>query len=208
MMYVVSIGVIFVSVMVIGKALMNDYARAVEGDYIPTGLVTDDEGGDIKPVVQPDESKNEVISNPYTSDTVKVAKDYYVEDDEEEKQLNSLIYYQNTYMVNTGVLYNADEDFDVVNVLDGSVTSVTKDDILGNVVEVAHSTELITIYHCLGEVKVNVGDQIKQNEIIGKSGKVNVDKGYEHAMLFEVNYKGKIMNPNEFLQMKVSDFSK
>lgn len=204
-MYAISIGVIFVSVLVIGKVMMTDYARAVEGDYIPTGSLVDDSKQDFKPVV---EQVNDTISMPYTSEDVKVAKDYYVEKAEEEKQLNSLLYYKNTYMINTGVLYDNKEQFDVVSVLDGTVTSITKDEILGNVVEVSHSTELITIYHCLGEVTVNTGDQVKQNDVIGKSGKVNVDKGYENALLFEVNYKGKILNPNEFFEMKASDLLK
>ena len=108
-------------------------------------------------------------------------------------------------MQNTGILYNSEEEFDVVSVLDGTVTSITEDEILGKVVEIAHSTELITIYHCLGEVNVNVGDNVKQNDVIGKSGKVNIDEGYDNALLFEVNYKGSIINPTEFYNMQVSD---
>ena len=57
-------------------------------------------------------------------------------------------------------------------------------------------------------MSVKVGDAIKQHDVIGKSGKVNIDKGYENALLFEVNYKGQILNPNEFYNMKVSDLTK
>ena len=133
------------------------------------------------------------------------AKNYYDKNASEEDQIKSLIYYKNTYMQNTGILYNSEEEFDVVSVLDGTVTSITEDEILGKVVEIAHSTELITIYHCLGEVNVNVGDNVKQNDVIGKSGKVNIDEGYDNALLFEVNYKGSIINPTEFYNMQVSD---
>lgn len=204
-LYAVSLGVIFVSVVFIGKVMMTDYARAVDTNFVPDKIVNNDEENDITNVV---EVTNETVNHPYLLEGVKVAKDYYVENAAEEAQLNSLIYYKNTYMVNTGVLYNAAESFDVVSVLDGSVTSITEDEILGHVVEVTHTTELITIYHCLGELNVKVGDNLKQNDVIGKSGKVNIDKGYDNALLFEVNYQGKIMNPNDFYNMKVSDLKK
>ena len=108
-------------------------------------------------------------------------------------------------MQNTGILYTSKEKFDIVSVLDGTVTSITKDELLGNVIEIAHTNELITIYHCLDEVNVKVGDAIKQNDVIGKSGHVSIDDGYDNALLFEVNYKGEIINPVDFYNMKVSD---
>lgn len=203
-LYAVSLGVIFVSIVFIGKVMSTDYAKAVDTNFVPDKIV-DEKKNDVTQVV---EVTNETVNYPYLLEGVTVAKDYYEIDAEEEAQLKSLIYYKNTYMENTGVLYTNGEQFDVVSVLDGSVTSITDDEILGKVVEVTHTTELITIYHCLGEVNVKVGDNLKQNDVIGKSGKVNIDKGYENALLFEVNYQGKILNPNEFYKMKVSDLTK
>lgn len=203
-LYAVSLGVIFVSIIFIGKVMSTDYAKAVDTNFVPDKIV-DEKKNDFTQVV---EVTNETVNYPYLLEGVTVAKDYYEIDAEEEAQLKSLIYYKNTYMENTGVLYTNGEQFDVVSVLDGSVTSITDDEILGKVVEVTHTTELITIYHCLGEVNVKVGDNLKQNDVIGKSGKVNIDKGYENALLFEVNYQGKILNPNEFYKMKVSDLTK
>lgn len=200
-LYVVSITIIFVSVVFIGRIMSREYASAVNGTKVPENIVENE----TTPVV---EVTNETVNHPYLLETVGIAKDFYDPNGTEESQLNSLIFYKNTYMENTGVLYKADTVFDVVAVLDGSVTSITKDEILGNVVEVTHSTELITIYHCLGEVNVKVGDTVKQNDVIGRSGKVNVDKGYENALLFEVNYQGKIINPNEFYNMQVKDLIK
>lgn len=203
-LYIVSISIIFVSVVAIGRIMATDYEKAVDNRLIPDKLV----GGETKPddsTTQVVEITNETIARPYTLEGVAVAKDYYDYKAEEDKQLNSLIFYKNTYMENTGILYNAGEVFDVVSVLDGTVTSITDDAILGKVVEISHSTELITIYHCLGEVSVKVGDVVRQNDVIGKSGNVNIDKGYENALLFEVNYQGKIINPNDFYNMKVID---
>ncbi|HBA37624.1 MAG TPA: hypothetical protein DCY94_02780 [Firmicutes bacterium] len=202
-LYIVSISIIFVSVIAIGRIMATDYQKAEDQRLIPDGLVNGSgEDDTTTPVV---DITNENINRPYTSDSVNVAKDFYDDESEEDKQLNSIIFYKNTYMENTGVLYSGTETFDVVAVLDGTVTSITDDAILGKVVEVTHSTELITIYHCLGEVTAKIGDVVHQNDVLGKSGKCNIDKGYENALLFEVNYQGKIINPNKFYEMKVSD---
>ncbi len=200
-LYVVSLTVILVSVLFIGKMMSTEYATAVDGPKVPENIIKDNTTSVV-------EVTNETVNHPYLLEGVKVAKNFYSKDAKEEDQLNSLIFYKNSYMENTGVLYTADQAFDVVAVLDGSVTSITKDEILGNVVEITHSTELITVYHALGEVSVKVGDAVKQNDVIGQSGKVNIDKGYENALLFEVNYQGKILNPNDFYNMKVSELIK
>ena len=50
--------------------------------------------------------KQNIISLPYTLDTVKITKNYYNKDESEENQINSLLYYKDTYMQNTGVLYS------------------------------------------------------------------------------------------------------
>ena len=201
-LYVFSITVIFVSIVLIGKVMSSNYEKAPDNNYVPDNIVQDNEA----PVI---EVTNDKVAFPYTMDGVVMAKNFYDDKASEDEQVKSLIFYKNTYMENTGILYSkTDGNFEVVSVLDGNVTSITKDDILGNVVEVTHSTELITIYHCLGEVNVKVGDTIKQNDVIGKSGQVNIDNGYENALLFEVNYQGKILNPNEFYKMNVSDLVK
>ena len=199
--YALSIGFIVLSLVFIGSMMTTDYASPVNFNYVSDDVIEDD-------TTQVVEVTNETVNHPYLLESVKVAKDFYDSTKTEEEQLKSLIYYKNTYMENTGVLYNSDEAFDVVSVLDGTVTSITTDEILGNVVEITHSTELITIYHCLSNVAVKVGDTVKQNDVIGTSGEVNIDEGYKNALLFEVNYKGSIINPNEFYNMKVSDLIK
>lgn len=200
-LYVVSISIIFISVVMVGKIMATDYEKAVLNDniHVPSGIV---ENNSTVPVV---EVTNQSIIKPFTASDVNVTKDFYSSEASEENQLKSLIFYKNTYMENTGVLYTSENAFDVVAVLDGNVTSITKDEVLGNVVEVTHSTDLITIYHCLSDVGVKVGDAIKQGDVIGKSGSVNIDETYKNALLFEVNYQGQIINPNDFYNMNLEE---
>ena len=191
-----------IAIITIGLVLTMEYLETHQErnsfNYVTKDIIKDD----TRRVI---DINDEIISKPYLFEGVKETKKYYDKGENESDQVNSLLYYKNTYMPNTGILYSADQTFDVISVLDGTVTSITKDEILGNVVEITHTTDLITIYQSLGSVNVKVGDTIKQNDVIGQSGSINIDSGYGNALIFEVNYKGNIINPNEFYQMKTTD---
>ena len=200
--YALALITIAVSTVMIGKFLTIKPIKSEKIDSVSKEIV----GADIlEDTVSVIELTNETVNHPFLHDGVEVAKDFYDKSKSSEEREKGLLYYKNTYMQNTGILYAGKEKFDVVSVLDGTITSITRDEILGNVVEIAHTNELITVYHCLDEVSVKVGDAVKQNDVIGKSGHVAIDEGYDNALLFEVNYRGEIINPVEFYNMKVSD---
>jgi len=158
---------------------------------------------DTRTVVEvPGEITPEII-RPYDSEAVSVDKYFYDVNDEADKQINALIYFQNTYMKNTGVLYKAEEAFDCVAVLSGTVLNIREDDILGKVVEIEHNTNLRTIYYSLSDVKVNVGDMLIQGQTIGTSGANNISEN-KNNLLFEVYYNGALINPETFYTMDVS----
>lgn len=158
---------------------------------------------DARPVVEVPGNLSDGIIKPYTSEAVSIDKYFYDTNDTEEKQTNSLIYFENTYMKNTGVLYKADDVFDCVMVLDGTILNIREDDILGKVVEVEHNTNLRTIYYSLGEVNVKVGDVLSQGEVIGISGANNITES-KNSLLFEVYYNGALINPETFYTMDVA----
>lgn len=159
--------------------------------------------GEVKPVVETDGSLSDGIKKPYTSEKVSIDKYFYDVNDAEDKQMESLIYFENTYMKNTGVLYKADEAFDCVMVLDGTVLNVREDDILGNVVEIEHNPNLRTIYYSLDSVNVKVGDVLSQEEVIGIAGANNIVEN-KYNLLFEVYYNGALINPETFYTMDVA----
>ena len=115
--------------------------------------------------------------------------------------------YQNTYMPNTGILYKSTEDFDVLAVLDGTVTDITADEIMGNVITIKHSNGLSTIYQCLNEVNVLIGDLVKQGDVLGTSGTNKIDSSSNNMLLFEVINDGEYLNPETFYQMNPSELS-
>lgn len=145
-----------------------------------------------------------IVIKPYNSDKVSIGKYYYNKEDKESRQQESLIKYENIYMPNTGILYVSDTEFDIVSVLDGKVTSIKEDDILGNIIEIEHSNNIITIYQSVKEVAVKVGDVVSQGQKIALSGSNNLEKTKDNCLHFEVYKDGNLINPEEFYNLDIS----
>lgn len=197
--YVLVIGVLFISISFLGTALQHNLNYE---DLAVSALSKNS----VTPVIKNTEAEVN-ISKPFTSDKVKVSKSFYNMKDDEEKQQNSLVYYEKTYLQNSGILYSATETFDVVNSLDGTVTNVAKDEILGNYVEVTHNSNLKTVYYSLGEILVKKDDELKSGQVIGKSGDNLLDDKEKNNLLFEVYHNGFAINPEEFYNMNLEDLN-
>lgn len=148
--------------------------------------------------ITPTVSVTKTIIRPYTSTDVSATIPYYNIDGTNDEQAAALIYYEGIYMQNTGVLYTSNNAFDVVSILDGTVKNIKEDSLMGNIVEIEHTNNLTTVYQSLGEVKVKVGDKVKQGDIIATSGQNKITTDTSNALHFEVFYKGEVFNPEEF----------
>ncbi len=147
----------------------------------------------------------DVPLKPFIKDTVSIAKSFYKQEDDTEQQKKSLIYYQNTYMQNTGILYSSDETFEILASVDGTVKEVKDDEILGTVVTVEHNTKVTTVYYSLSDVKVKSGDTIKASDIIGTSGMNKLENEKENCLLFEVYINGNLIDPTDFFNMSLEE---
>ena len=148
--------------------------------------------------ITPTVSVTKTIIRPYTSTDVSATIPYYNIDGTNDEQAAALIYYEGIYMQNTGVLYTSNNAFDVVSILDGTVKNIKEDSLMGNIVEIEHTNNLTTVYQSLGEVKVKVGDTVKQGDVIATSGQNKITTDTSTALHFEVSYKGEVFNPEEF----------
>lgn len=192
-LYVIILMLVFGAVSLVSSMMKSnpDYLYAI-------GIINPD----VKTVMNEPNDTPEIIK-PFTSEAVSVDTYFYDVNETEEKQVKALIYFKNTYMKNTGILYKSEEEFDVVSVLSGTVLNIREDDILGNVVEIEHNNNLRTIYYSLGSVDVKVGDMLIQGQTIGKSGGNNISDN-KNSLLFEVYYKGSLINPETFYTMDVT----
>ena len=164
------------------------------------GEITESENKDI-PVV----STSVKIVKPYLDETVKLVRSFYDYEGDSADQEKAIIFYEDTYMQNSGADYANENVFDVISILDGTVISVEDNDILGTTVEVRHSNELISVYQSLSDVSVKENDQIIQGQIIAKSGTSNINKDLGNHLHFELYYKGKIVNPEEYYNKSVDE---
>ena len=145
------------------------------------------------------------IIKPYTNNDVKIVNNFYNYQADAESQQKSILYYENTYMQNSGVDYAMDSEFDVVSILDGTVIKVEENDILGVIVEIRHTNDLISIYQSLKDVSVKVDDKVVQGQIIAKSGTSNINTSLTNHLHFELYHKGMIVNPEDYYNKLLGD---
>ena len=146
---------------------------------------------DVQPVVSVDQT----MIKPYTDENVSLLKNFYDYDSEEDTQKNAIIYYENTYMQSSGVAYGGVENFDIVAVLDGTVTSIKEDELLGTIVEIQHENNTYSLYQSISNVKVKENDVVTQGTIIGTSGISNLQKDLGSHLYFEIIKENTPLNP-------------
>jgi len=175
----------------------NEY-KEKDYEYVDDFIISDD-----VPVI------NEVkrIIRPYIGENVSVKVGYYDYKSSEDNQKNSLIYYENTYLQNSGVVYGSESDFDVVSILDGTVIEVKDDNHLNKVVSIRHSNEVVSVYQGLKDVTVNVNDIVGSGTIIGKSSTSNMLKDYKSTLLFELVINGNTVNPEDYYDKSLEELS-
>jgi len=192
--YTIALAALFISILIIGKTY-NSFTNEDINSHVVNAIVDDDS----KAVMN--ETENKMIK-PFANDNVTISKNFYDKDATEEEQQNSLIYYENTYMQNSGVLYTSENAYDIVATLDGKISDIKTDDILGNVIEIDHDNEIKTVYQSVDNIKVKVGDEVKKGDVIATSGANKLNNTNKNCLLFEVYQKGQLVNPEKMFETK------
>ena len=187
-----------VSVM-FGTAMLRSNLQKDTSEDELTSYVTSTVLEEEQPVIK----ESTMMINPYTDTTVSIGKNYYDYKADAETQEKSIVYHDNTYMQNSGTDFVGEKVFDVVAVLDGSVTDVKEDETLGKVVEIKHENGYISIYQSLSEVSVKKGDMVTQGQVIGKSGTNELDKDMGNHLHFELYVNGTVVNPTLYLNKEL-----
>ena len=195
--YVLSLGAIISSLYLVGKVLKSSIYNDENLSYVYKNLINNS-----IPVVG--DVSNKIIK-PYTNENVVQVKGFYEMNADAKAQEQAIIYYENTYMPNTGILYGANEAFDILCVMDGTVEEIIPDEILGNIVVIKHTNNLITRYSSLNEVSIMVGDTLKTGDVIGTAGENKVDSTYTNMLLFEVENCGVYTNPETIYGIESSE---
>lgn len=143
------------------------------------------------------------VINPYTDQSVTIGKYFYDYKGEATSQERSIIYHDDTYIQNSGIDFVSENTFDVLAVLEGTVTDVKEDETLGKIVEIKHDNEYISIYQSLSEVSVKKGDTVTQGQVLGKSGTNELDKEIGNHLHFEFYVNGQVVDPSLYLDKEL-----
>ncbi len=156
--------------------------------YITSSTIIDD----VIPVINDNDVK---FIRPYSDNDVKIIKNFYDYNSDENNQENSLILFENTYLQNSGIDYGKENQFDINTIMQGTVVDVYQDNLLGNIIEIQHSNEIIASYQCLGNIKVKKDDYVTLGQIIATSGTCNITKDLGNHIHLEISKNGEIINP-------------
>ena len=158
-------------------------------EYVSREIVTDNE---YIPVV----NQVPTILRPYLNGDVKINKTFYNYEDEPQNQENSLIFYEDSYMQNSGTDYTYSESFDIISVLDGTIIEITENELLGKIIKIRHNNDLISTYGCLSETKVNQDENVLRGQVIGTSGACSIySKNFN--LHFELSSQGQNIDPEK-----------
>lgn len=193
-------GLSIVAVLALAYGVDLSFKRKEKNDETP-GYVSKTIFDTHIPVVSTDVT----IIRPYTDSEVTIVKDFYDYQAEESAQEKSIIYHENVYMQNSGVCYGGKDNFDVVSILSGEVIDVKEDELLGNVVEISHDNNLISVYQSLSTVNVKKGDIVNQGQNIGTSGTSNISVELNSHLSFELIHNGVNVNPENYYNKKLTE---
>ena len=101
--------------------------------------------------------------------------------------------------------YKGDASFDVISILDGTVTRVEENEMLGTTVEIRHSADIVSVYQGVSDVSVKKDEVVKQGQKIAVSGKSKIYSDVENGLHFEISHNGMIVNPSEYFNKTLKD---
>lgn len=91
-----------------------------------------------------------------------------------------------------GVMISSDTACDIFSSINGTVTDVGSNDVIGNYITVETDDEVKIIYGCCDKITVFAGDDVDTNTVMAQLSKGNDEKYY---MYMEVHINGRAVNP-------------
>lgn len=183
---------VFGTSMYLVQKVVNRQTFETNGDmeYVDKEIVNDN-------IYVPVVVQTNIITRPYYNGEVSINKEFYDYNKPQESQENAIIFYENTYMQNSGVSYKNKENFEVVSILDGTVIEVTDNEILGKTIKIRHENDIVSTYQCLSQVNINIDDIVTRGQVIGMSGTSSLYTT-DSNLHFELTYQGKNINPEDY----------
>lgn len=139
------------------------------------------------------------------ADNIKIVRYFYDSAATQEEKEKAILYYEGTYMPNTGIDYANDVTFDILAVYDGTVVDIEEDELLGKTVKIRHNNELISVYQGIDNIEVKEGDMVFTGSKIATSGKSKINNELGESLHFEIYKSGNYINPLTVINKKLGD---
>lgn len=149
-------------------------------------------------------SSSKYIIKPYLDNKVTELVGFYDSNSDKSNQEKAIILYDGTYIQSTGIIYGGVESFDIISILDGKVTLIDRDDLLGNIIHIEYGPNIIGIYQGVKDITTKLNDTVKQGQIIAKSGTSNLKR--ESHLMFELIVNSNNVNPNDYYNKSIDEF--
>lgn len=101
------------------------------------------------------------------------------------------------YRSHNGTDFNGLAGDNVHAICDGTVLSVTKDELWGTVVEVDHANAMVGRYAGFKTTALKSGDQIKRGDTMGTLGGIPIESSDGSHLHLELHINNKLVNPME-----------
>jgi stage II sporulation protein Q len=130
--------------------------------------------------------KEEKLERPFTVNA-QVKTYYYDLKDEASIRENALVFYNGSYTPSIGMnyFYN-NQNFDVVASFSGEIIEKKVDPMYGVTIYLKHNDGLVAVYSSLSELSVNVGDKVKQGDVLAKAGTNTIDASMGNHLNFSL----------------------
>ncbi|KIL36661.1 hypothetical protein SD71_06555 [Cohnella kolymensis] len=129
---------------------------------------------------------------------------FYDEKASEEERQAALVEYNQQFIPHMAVdLARKDaKEFEVLAAMSGKVSVAEQNTVNGYEVQIEHPNGLVTIYQSLKDLKVQVGDEVEQGDLIATAGESEFEPAEGIHVHFEVHNNGKSVNPATLIKTK------
>ncbi|MDI4650272.1 M23 family metallopeptidase [Cohnella hashimotonis] len=176
-------------------------------DEASTAGVQQEVGADGQTAEDPDAlpvaASGETLAWPVTNrDAMSVAVPYYNQNGTEEEQAAAMVQYDNKFVPHTAIdLASKDgKAFDVKAAMSGEVTVAEQTPQNGYEINIKHPNGLVTVYQSLAELKVKVGDSVKQGDVLGTAGVSELEKNEGVHVHFAVKSNSQTVDPASLIE--------
>lgn len=136
----------------------------------------------------------------------KVERYFFDLADPIETQELSILEYKGSYTPSQAMEYTYNNTkFDVIASFSGTVTERKVDPLYGYMVYIKGDNGLTAIYGSLNDITVNVGDKVKQGDVIAKASGNTIDATLGNHLHFALMKTSKILNPNKYYSQLIKN---